>query len=164
MSVFSSGRICISLYDLHWSWLKGRDTAKDSSRKQRWCLPSIILKESESHSVVSDSLRPHGLDSHGTLQARQNIGVGSPSLLKGLFPTQVSRVVDGFFTAETQGKPKNTGVGSLSLLQCIFPTRELNRGLLHYRQISGNGYIMVHPIGQQESIGGWLNFLALMLL
>ena len=28
-----------------------------------------------------------------------------------------------------------TGVGSLSLLQQIFPTRELNRGLLHYRQI-----------------------------
>ena len=33
------------------------------------------------------------------------------------------------------GKPKNTGVGSLSLLQGIFPIQELNRGLLHCRQI-----------------------------
>ena len=37
--------------------------------------------------------------------------------------------------AEPQGKPKNTGVGSLSLLQETFPTQELNRGLLHCRQI-----------------------------
>ena len=37
--------------------------------------------------------------------------------------------------AEPQGKPKDTGVGSLSLLQWIFPTQELNRGLLHCRQI-----------------------------
>ena len=37
--------------------------------------------------------------------------------------------------AEPQGTPKNTGEGSLSLLQWIFLTQELNRGLLHYRQI-----------------------------
>ena len=37
--------------------------------------------------------------------------------------------------AEPQGKPGNTGVGSLSLLQRIFLTQELNRGLLHCRQI-----------------------------
>ena len=34
-----------------------------------------------------------------------------------------------------QRKPENTGVGRLSLLQQIFPTQELNRGLLHCRQI-----------------------------
>ena len=43
--------------------------------------------ESESHSVLSDSLRPHGLcsprDSPG-----QNTGVGSLSLLQEIFPTQ----------------------------------------------------------------------------
>ena len=43
--------------------------------------------ESESHSVMSDSLRPHGLycpwNSPG-----QNTGVGSLSLLPGIFPTQ----------------------------------------------------------------------------
>ena len=43
--------------------------------------------ESESHSVLSDCLRPHGLcsprDSPG-----QNTGVGSLSLLQEIFPTQ----------------------------------------------------------------------------
>ena len=37
--------------------------------------------------------------------------------------------------SEPPGKPKNTRVGSLSLLVGIFPTQELNRGLLHCRQI-----------------------------
>ena len=37
--------------------------------------------------------------------------------------------------AEPPGKPKNTRGGSLSLLQGIFVTLELNRGLLHCRQI-----------------------------
>ena len=37
--------------------------------------------------------------------------------------------------AEPSGNPKSTGVGSLSLLEGIFLTRELNRGLLHCRQI-----------------------------
>ena len=41
--------------------------------------------ESESPSVVSDSLRPHGLYSPG-----QNTGVGSCSLLQEIFPTQGS--------------------------------------------------------------------------
>ena len=37
--------------------------------------------------------------------------------------------------SEPPGKLKNTGVGSLFLLQGIFLTQELNRGLLHCRQI-----------------------------
>ena len=37
--------------------------------------------------------------------------------------------------AKPQEKPKNIGVGSLSFLPQIFPTQELNRGLLHCRQI-----------------------------
>ena len=52
-----------------------------------------------SHSVMSESLQPHGLY--------------SPWNYLG----------------------QNTGVGSLSLLQGIFLTQELNRGLLHCRQI-----------------------------
>ena len=43
--------------------------------------------ESESHSVMSDSLRPHGLYSPLNSPG-QNIGVGSLSLLQGIFPTQ----------------------------------------------------------------------------
>ena len=42
---------------------------------------------SESHSVVSDSLRPHGLYSPWNSPG-QNIGVGSLSLLQGIFMTQ----------------------------------------------------------------------------
>ena len=69
----------------------------------------------------------------------QNTGVGSLSLLQGIFPTrdwtQVSRIAGGFFTSWATGKPKNAGVGSLSLLQGIFLTQELSWGLLHCRRI-----------------------------
>ena len=43
--------------------------------------------ESESHSVVSSSLRPHGLWSPWNSPG-QNIGVGSYSVLLGIFPIQ----------------------------------------------------------------------------
>ena len=43
--------------------------------------------ESESHSVMSDCLRPHGLYSPWNSPG-QNTGVGSLSLLQGIFPTQ----------------------------------------------------------------------------
>ena len=58
----------------------------------------------------------------------QNTGVGSLSLLQGIFLTQGSNPgllhCRGFVLAEPQGKPKNTGMGSLSLFQWIFPTQE----------------------------------------
>ena len=108
----------------------------------------------ESCSVVSDSLQPHGLYSPWNSPG-QNTGVGSLSLLQGIFPTQGSnpglphcrRILPAlqadssciagrfFLPVEPQGKPKNTGVGSLSLLQQIFPTQGSNQGLLHCRQI-----------------------------
>ena len=47
------------------------------------------LSESESCSVVSDSLRPHGLYSPWNSPG-QNTGVGSLSLLQGIFPIQES--------------------------------------------------------------------------
>ena len=45
--------------------------------------------ESESLSVVSNSLQPHGLYNSWNSPG-QNTGVGSCSLLQGIFPTQVS--------------------------------------------------------------------------
>ena len=45
------------------------------------------INESDSCSVVSDSLRSHGLYSPWNSPG-QNIGVGSCSLLQGIFPTQ----------------------------------------------------------------------------
>ena len=47
--------------------------------------PSAVI--SESHSVVSESLQSHGLYSPWN-SPDQNIGVGSLSLLQGIFPTQ----------------------------------------------------------------------------
>ena len=48
-----------------------------------------LKKDSESRSVVSDFLRPHRLQSPWNFPGR-NTGVGSLSLLQGIFPTQGS--------------------------------------------------------------------------
>ena len=50
---------------------------------------TLLACESESHSVVSNSLRPHRLYSPLNSPG-QNIGVSSLSLLQGIFPTQGS--------------------------------------------------------------------------
>ena len=47
------------------------------------------VRESESHSVMSNSLQPHGLYSPWNSPG-QNTGVSSHSLLQGIFPTQGS--------------------------------------------------------------------------
>ena len=52
---------------------------------------SSRTSENESHSVMSDSLPPHGLYSPWN-SLGQNTGVGSLSLLQGLFPTQGSNL------------------------------------------------------------------------
>ena len=52
-------------------------------------LLSLSLSERESHSVVSDSLQPHGLYSPWNSPG-QNTGGGSLSLLQGIFPTEGS--------------------------------------------------------------------------
>ena len=68
------------------------------------CHGSASVPESESHSVVSNSLRPHGLYNPWHSPG-QNTGVDSLSFLQGIFPTQgsnpvqVSRIVGGFFTS-----------------------------------------------------------------
>ena len=53
----------------------------------RACGISYEMLESESHLVVSDSLWPHGLYSQWN-SPDQDTGVGSLSLLQGIFPTQ----------------------------------------------------------------------------
>ena len=64
--------------------------------------------ESESHSFVSNSLRPHGLYSSWN-SSGQNPGVGSLSLLQGIIPTQGLKPKSPSFKAdsspaEPQGK------------------------------------------------------------
>ena len=101
----------------------------------------IHLKESESESpsVLSDSVQTHGLYSPCSSPG-QNIGVGSLSFLQGIFPTWGSNPglpkleVDSS-PAEPWRKPSNTGADILSLLQQIFLTQEFNQGLLHHRWI-----------------------------
>ena len=98
-------------------------------------------RKSESHSVESDSLQPHGLYSLWNSPG-QNTGMGSLLFSRGSSQTrdktQVSCIADRFFTSWATGKPKNTGVGSLSFLQRIVLTQELNWGLLHCRRFFTN--------------------------
>ena len=84
---------------------------------------------------MSSSMGPHGLYSTWNSPG-QNAGMGSLSLLQGIFPIQGSNpcLLDSL-PAEPQGKPKNTALGSLSLLQQIFLTQESSWGLLQCRQI-----------------------------
>ena len=93
------------------------------------------LPESESYSVMSDYLQPHGL--YRILQARILEWVAFPfsrgsSQLRD--QTRSPALQADSLPAEPQGKPKNTGVGSHSLLQRIFPSQESNQGLLHCRR------------------------------
>ena len=95
--------------------------------------------ESESHSVISASLQPHGIYSPWNSPG-QNTGVGSPSLLQGIFPTEglnpgLPHCRQILYHLSQKGKPKYTGVGSLCLLPRIFPTEESNWGFLQCRRI-----------------------------
>ena len=84
--------------------------------------------ESESRSVASDSLWPHGLYSPWNSPG-QNTGVGSRSLLQGIFPTQGSnpglpccrRIL---YQLSHQGSPRI--LEWKPLLQWIFLTQESN--------------------------------------
>ena len=55
--------------------------------KSAWSIYIPTNRETESCSVMSDSLRPHGLYSPWNSPG-QNTGAGSLSLLQGIFPTQ----------------------------------------------------------------------------
>ena len=79
---------------MHLSW----DCSQTLEAKPfTWCTQEKLTKddfspassENESCLVVSDSLRPRGLYRPGNSPC-QNTGVGSLSLLQGIFPTQVS--------------------------------------------------------------------------
>ena len=69
----SAFQIAIPVFLVPWSLLK--------------LPPTWVSAESESHSVVSDSLWSPGLHSPWNFPG-QNIGVGSLSLLQGIFPIQ----------------------------------------------------------------------------
>ena len=94
--------------------------------------------ESERHSVVSDSLRPHGVHSPWN-SLGQHTGAGNLSLLQMIFPTQrlkpgLPHCRQSLYQFSHKGSPR-IGEGSLFPLQWIFLTQELNRGLLNCRRI-----------------------------
>ena len=75
---------------------------------------------------------------HGILQAWMLEWVAFPFSRESSQPrdqTQVSCTAGRFFPSWATREAQDTRVGSLSLLQQIFLTQELNRDLLHYRQI-----------------------------
>ena len=70
----------------------------------------------------------------------QNIGVGSLSLLQGIFPTQglnpdFSHCRQILYQLSYQGNPRILEWAPYPLLQGIFLTQESNQGLLHCRWI-----------------------------
>ena len=103
----------------------------------------LCCAESFSHSakccvrlfVIAWTISPPGSSVHGNLQARTLYWLHA--LLQGIFPTQGLNpcIAGDSLPSEPPGRLKNTRVGSLSLLQGISVTQELNRGLLHIRQI-----------------------------
>ena len=98
---------------------------------------SLHPSESEGHSVISHSLRSHGLSmefSRPEQWSRQPFPSPRDLPNRGIEPRFPALQADSL-PAEPQGKPKSTGVGSLSLLQWSFPTQESNWGLLHCRQV-----------------------------
>ena len=75
------------------------------------------MSESDSHSVVSDSLRLHGLQPSGLLcpwdSPGKNTEVGSHSLLKGNLPDPGMKprspaLQADYLSSELSGKPLNT--------------------------------------------------------
>ena len=78
--------------------------------------------KSESFSVVSDSLRPHGLHSPWNSPG-QNTGVGSLSLLQGSSQhkdqTQISRIAGGFFTNWATEKPQKAALNGTESCCCL---------------------------------------------
>ena len=132
---------------LMWLYIKKKKKNRQKTRGvispkkiYRWARVTWKDAESgtESRSVVSNSLQPHGLHSPWILQARilKWVSFPSPADLPNprIEPRSPTLQADSL-PAETQGKPKNTGLGSLSLLQQIFLTQESNWGLLHCWQI-----------------------------
>ena len=115
---------------------KPPDKVKSSHNLLQYYFNLVSKDASESHSVLSNSLWPHGLwNSPG-----QNTGVGCHSLLQRIFPTQGSNPVlphcrGILYQLSHKGSPRIPGMGSLSCLQGIFPTQESNQSLLHCKQI-----------------------------
>ena len=78
----------ILAWKIPWTEEPGKLQPMESQRvRHAHCLRKQLESESETHSVMSDSLQLHGLYSPWNFPS-QNIGVDSISLLQGIFPAQ----------------------------------------------------------------------------
>ena len=94
-----------------------------------------LVKVSESHSVMSDSLRPHGLYSLWILQAWILEWVAVPFSRGSSQPrerTQVSNIVGGFFTVWATMEVQTTYQNCISHCNCL-PTLSFKYTLNHIR-------------------------------
>ena len=106
-------------------------------------------KISESHSVVSDSLQPHGLYSPWNSPG-QNTGVGNHSLLQRIFPTQ----------------GVNPGLPPCSRFFTVWATREAThiKYLIYVRHRSSHLWDWKHRVESNKWFGGFTTFLDLCIL
>ena len=118
--------------------MKGERKQRKSSAQLEDFLAILTIglckaKVSESCSVVSNSLQPHGLH-----QAKILEWIAFPFSRGSSQPrdqTQVSHIAGRFFTSWATKEAQEYWSGSLSLLQQILPTQESDQCLLHCRQI-----------------------------
>ena len=91
-----------------------KEVEKKSQRVEKTLEDKRKKEQSESHSVASNSLRPHTLYSPWSSPG-QNTGVGSLSLLQRISQprdqTQVFRIAGIFFTSEPPGNPRRQEKG-----------------------------------------------------
>ena len=73
-----------------WGCFWARKTFESIGWVKQIALPNVGERQCESHSVMPNSLWPHGLYSPWNSPG-QNTGVGSLPLLQGIFPTQGSK-------------------------------------------------------------------------
>ena len=95
------------------------------------CNSKDMESESESHTVMPHSLAPHGLYSPWNSPG-QNTGVGSRSLLQGVFLTQRSNpglphCWQILYQLSHQRNPRILEWVAYPFSQRIFPTQEMNR-------------------------------------
>ena len=115
--------------------------------------PTNSENESENHSIVSDSLWPHGLYSPWNSPG-QNTGAGSLSLLQGIFPSQGSNPgLSNFklilYQLSHKGSPRILEWVAYPFSRRIFLTKESNQGILYYRRI-------LYQLSYQGSPDTWL--------
>ena len=94
-----------------------------------YIVPEIL--ESKSHSVMSDSLRPHGLYSPWNSPG-QNTGVGSLSLLQGIFPTQGSNPGLLHYQLNHQGSPETLEIPANIALASVSYHEAWGKGNKHF--------------------------------